>query len=73
MYFTRVSVSPNRKNYRIAIKDFKGKQIFGNPDMRKGVLEVNILEIGDQSATVLLPKGMEENTAQVDINSIYLN
>jgi hypothetical protein len=68
--FQKISLG---KESRIVIHDIQGKRILGKPDLKNGFLRANILKDFGDRALVLLPNGMRENTAVMDINSICLN
>lgn len=57
--------------YRVFVQDLKGRQITGILPISDNYLDVNILAVEDEKAFVLLPKGLNQDTAW--INSINLN
>lgn len=56
---------------RIALKDIAGKEITGLVPARNKYIEVNVLEDRGDKVFVLLPKGLNKDTAWVNPN--YFN
>lgn len=57
--------------YRVSTRDAEGREITGvTTEISDNYLDVNILQVRDERALVLFPKGLNRETAEVNAMSL---